>query len=50
MQTATIAYSDGGLLWDSFFVASYTDTGAYNEATTFQVEFQSSGPVSRTMF
>ena len=48
MQTATITYPDGGVLSGTFFLASYTDTGAYNDATTFQAELQSSGPVSYT--
>jgi hypothetical protein len=48
MQTATITYPDGGVLSGTFFLASYTDTGAYHDATTFQAELQSSGPVSYT--
>lgn len=47
-QTAVITYPDGGVLGGTFFLASYTDTGAYNDATTFQAELQSSGPVSYT--
>ncbi len=46
MQTATITYPDGGVLSGTFFLASYTDTGAYNDATTFQAELQSSGEVA----
>gem|GEM_PF-3682251 len=42
-QTAVITYPDGGVLSGTFFLA-----GAYNDATTFQAEPQSSGPVTST--
>lgn len=46
MQAVTITYPDGGVLTGNFYLASYTDTGPYNDATTFEAELQSSGPVA----
>lgn len=47
-QVATITYEDGGVLTGTFFLVSYTDTGAYNDAVTFEAELQSSGTVTYT--
>jgi len=41
-----ITYPDGGLLAGDFFMASYSETGEYNGAITFDAEFQSSGEVT----
>lgn len=41
-----ITYPDGGVLVGSFFMASYSETGEYNGAITFDAEFQSSGEVT----
>lgn len=38
-------YPDGSVISGTFLLISYTDTGAYNDATTFEATFQSSGPV-----
>lgn len=46
MQAVTITYPDGGVLTGNFYLASYTDTGPYNDATTFECELQSSGVVA----
>lgn len=46
MKTVTITYPDGGVLTGEFYLATYTDTGPYNDATTFEAELQSSGVVS----
>lgn len=46
MKTVTITYPDGGVLSGDFYLATYTDTGPYNDATTFQAELQSSGVIA----
>jgi TP901-1 family phage major tail protein len=38
-------YPDGGVIEGSFYLASYTETGEYNGAATFDAEFQSSGEI-----
>ena len=47
-KVATLTYPDGGVLSATFYMANYTDTGPYNDATTFEAEFQSSGPATYT--
>ena len=47
-KEATITYADGGTLVGSFFLASFNETGTYNEATVFEAELQSSGAVIYT--
>jgi predicted secreted protein len=42
-KTMTITYPSGGVLTGEFFLANYTDTGTYNDATTFEATFQSTG-------
>lgn len=46
MQTLAITYPDGGVLTGDFYLATYTDTGPYNDATTFEAELQSSGVIA----
>lgn len=46
MKVVTITYPDGGVLTGNFYLASYTDTGPYNDATTFEAELQSSGVIA----
>lgn len=46
MQAVTITYPDGSVLSGNFYLATYTDTGPYNDATTFEAELQSSGAVA----
>lgn len=41
-----IVRPDGGTLSGDFFLASYTETGEYNGASSFEVELQSTGVVS----
>ena len=48
IKTATITYPDGGVLSGSFFLATFSETGPYNDATTFEAEVQSSGAVTYT--
>jgi predicted secreted protein len=47
-QPIIITYPDGAILTGTFYMASYTDTGPYNDATTFEAEFQNSGEVTYT--
>lgn len=47
-KTVTITYPSGGVLTGTFFLMNYNDTGAYNDATTFEAELQSTGPVTFT--
>jgi predicted secreted protein len=46
--TATLTYPDGGVLSGTFYLATYNETGPYNNATTFDCELQSSGAVTYT--
>ena len=46
MQVATITYPDGSTITGNFYLATYTDTGPYNDATTFEAELQSSGVIA----
>lgn len=46
MGAVQLDYPDGGVITGQFFIASYTETGAYNDATTFDLTLQSSGQVS----
>lgn len=43
--TFVITYPNGTVLSGTAFLASYNDTGPYNDATTFDATLQSSGPV-----
>jgi predicted secreted protein len=45
-KTVVITYPDGGVISGTFFLATYTDTGPYNDATTFEAELQSTGVVT----
>ncbi|RFA24347.1 hypothetical protein CAI21_21980 [Alkalilimnicola ehrlichii] len=45
MGEAELEYPDGGVLSGQFFLANYSETGEYNEGTTFDAELQSSGEV-----
>lgn len=47
-KTAVFTYPDGGVITGSFYLANYTDTGPYNDAATFEGQFQSSGEVTYT--
>lgn len=47
-KPVTVTYPDGGVLAGTFYLASYTDTGPYNDATTFEAELQSTGAVTYT--
>lgn len=49
-RTVNITYPNGDIISGSFFLASYTDTGPYNDATTFEATLQSTGVVSFTPY
>lgn len=43
LQAYTLEFEDGSTVTGNFFLATYTETGTYNEAVTFEAEIQSSG-------
>ncbi len=45
-QPVTITYPDGSIMAGNFYLSSYTDTGPYNDATTFEAELMNSGAVT----
>ena len=47
-KTVTITYPDGGVISGLFYLVNYSDTGPYNDATTFDAELQSTGVVTYT--
>lgn len=50
-RTKTLEITDstnGGVIAGEFFLASYNETGTYNEAVTFEATFQSTGAVTYT--
>lgn len=49
-KTVSITYPNGDVLSGTFHLASYTDTGTYNDATTFEATLQSSGEVDFTPY
>jgi len=46
VAAAALTYPDGATLSGQFFIASYSETGEYNGAATFEAELQSKGPVA----
>lgn len=48
VQPATFTYPDGSIISGQFFLASYNETGTYNEATTYEAEMQSTGVITFT--
>lgn len=46
MGFARFVYEDGSEISGTFYMTSYTDTGPYEDALTFEAEFQSSGTVN----
>lgn len=49
-KTLTITYPNGDQISGTFHMATYTDTGTYNDAVTFETTFQSSGEVDFTPY
>lgn len=47
-KTLVITYPDGATLSGTFHMASYTDTGPYADAITFETELRSTGTVAYT--
>jgi predicted secreted protein len=43
LEDITINFPNGDTLAGDFFLASYSETGTYNDAITFDAELQSSG-------
>jgi TP901-1 family phage major tail protein len=50
IRTAEIEYPNGDILTGTFRLSSYTDTGPYNDATTFEATLQSTGVVTFTPY
>lgn len=48
--TATITYPDGSVLEFEAYLATFTDTGPYNDAMTFEASLQSSGEPTWTPY
>jgi predicted secreted protein len=48
IRAVTMTYPDGSVLAGDFFLASYNETGAYNDATTFEGALQNTGDVTFT--
>lgn len=44
-QEVIIEYPDGDTITATFYLATYNETGTYNDATTFEATIQSTGPV-----
>ena len=45
-KAVTITYPDGGIISGTFYMATFSETGPYNDATTFEAELQSTGIVT----
>lgn len=48
-QPIFITYPDGGRISGTFYLQSHNETGTYNDATTFEAELVSTGPVDYTV-
>lgn len=48
MATGSLEYPNGLIIEAEFYLANYTDTGPYNNATTFSATLQSNGPPTVT--
>jgi TP901-1 family phage major tail protein len=47
-KAVVITYPDGATISATFHMASYTDTGPYSDALTFETELRSTGAVAYT--
>lgn len=47
-EECSIEFADGSIITGTFFLATYNETGTYNEAVTFEATIQSSGVVTYT--
>jgi len=48
MKEAELEYADGSIISGIFFLATYAETGPYNDALTFTATLQSNGVVEYT--
>jgi TP901-1 family phage major tail protein len=48
IETVHITFGDGSSMLGSFYLATYSETGTYNEATVFECELQSTGVIAFT--
>jgi TP901-1 family phage major tail protein len=48
MGSAEFVYPDGGIVSGTFYLQEYSDTGAHDDAITFEATFASSGSVTYT--
>lgn len=48
VRAASLTYPNGRVISGDFFLASYNETGTYNDATTFEGSLQSTGEISIT--
>ena len=46
LESISIVYPDGGSIEGSFYLNSYSETGEYQDAVTFEASLQSSGPIT----
>lgn len=49
-RTAEITYPTGSVLTGTFMLSSYSESGPYNDATTFEATLMSSGAVTFTPY
>ncbi|KRR16866.1 phage tail tube protein [Bradyrhizobium retamae] len=48
VRAVTITYPNGRVISGDFFLASYNETGTYNDATTMEAALQNTGEVTFT--
>lgn len=48
IRAVVLTYPNGDVIAGDFFLANFTDTGPYNDATTFEAELQSTGEFTFT--
>lgn len=47
-RAVVMTYADGSTISGSFFLSTYSDTGPYNDAVTFEAELVSTGTITFT--
>lgn len=47
-RAVVITYPDGDTISGNFFLSAYTETGTYNDATTFEATLMSDGVITYT--
>lgn len=48
IKTTSFTWPDGGVMTGQFRLGTYTETGPYKDATTFEATFQSTGIITYT--